>query len=84
VGLAVDNEVDVALAVQNDILGTMLGHQHEAQLLEQRFQRVGHGRCEFDELEALQSHGVVEEVLAFYDGSLRSGSVDALKVLLER
>ena len=60
--LAVDDEVDVALAVQHDVLAAVAGDQAEAQLLEQRLQHVRRGRGEFDELESHQAHRVVEEI----------------------
>ena len=44
-GFAIDDEVDVALAVQENVLGPVAGHQLEAQLLEQRFQLLGVGEA---------------------------------------
>ena len=61
-GFAVDDEVDVALAVEHHVFGAVLGHQREAHLLEQRLQGVGGGGCELDELEAAQAHGVVKHI----------------------
>jgi hypothetical protein len=60
--LAVDDEVAVALAVQQHVLAAVAGHQAEAHLLEQRLQHAGRGRRELDEFEAHQAHRVVEQV----------------------
>jgi len=60
--LAVDDEVDPALAVQQHVLGAVARHQREAQHLEVRLDHVGRGRGELHELEALQAHRVVEQV----------------------
>ncbi|SOY73835.1 protein of unknown function (plasmid) [Cupriavidus taiwanensis] len=62
VRLAVDDEVDVALAVQHHVLGTVLCHQREAHLFEQRLKQVGGGRGEFHEFEAHQLHRIVKQV----------------------
>ena len=64
-GLAIDHEVDAALPVQHHVLRTVLRDHREAELLEHRFQRIGGGRRELDELEAHQSHGVLEQVSHF-------------------
>ncbi len=42
-GLAVDDEVDVTLTVEHHVFGSVLGHQRETHLLEQRLQGVGNG-----------------------------------------
>jgi hypothetical protein len=60
--LAVDDEVDVALAVQQHVLAAVARHQGEAHLLEQGLQGVGGGCGEFDELEAAQAHGIVKQI----------------------
>ena len=60
--LAVDDEVDVALAVEHHVLRAVLRHQREAELLEHRLERAGLGRGELDEFEAHQAHRVVEQV----------------------
>ena len=62
VRLAVDDEIDAALAVEHDILGPMAGHQREAHAFEQRLEQLRSGRCELDELEAHQPHRVVEQI----------------------
>ena len=59
---AVDDEVDVALAVEQHVLAAVARHQGEAHLLEQGLQGVGGRRGEFHELEAAQAHGVVEQI----------------------
>ena len=61
-GLAVHDEVDLALPVQQHVLGAVLGHQGEAHLLEQGLEHAGRGGRELDELEALESHGVVKQI----------------------
>lgn len=61
-GLAVHDEVDVTLAVEQHVLAAVARHQREAHFLEQGFQGVRGGRCEFHELEAAQAHGVVEQL----------------------
>jgi hypothetical protein len=60
--LAVDDEVAVALAVQQHVLAAVAGDEGEAHLLEQRLQHAGRRRRELDELEAHQAHGVLEQV----------------------
>ena len=60
--LAVNDEVDVALPVQQHVLAAVAGDQTEAHLLEQRLQQVGRGRGELDEFEAHQAHWVVEQI----------------------
>ena len=59
VRLAVEDEVDLVLAVQQHVLGAVPCHQREAELLEHVFQQPRLGRCELDELEAHQAHGVL-------------------------
>ena len=58
--LAVDDEVDVALAVERDVLGAVARDFGESQLLEDRLEHAGLRRCELDELEAHQAHRIVE------------------------
>ena len=60
--LAVDDEVDVALAEQDDVLRAVLGDLREAELLEHRLERSRLGRRELDELEAHQAHRVLEQI----------------------
>ena len=61
-GLAVDDEIDVALAVQHHVFGAVFRHQCETHFLEQRLQRVGNRRGELDKLEVTQTHGVVKQI----------------------
>jgi light-regulated signal transduction histidine kinase (bacteriophytochrome) len=60
--LAVDDEVDVALAEQDDVLRAVLRDEREAELLEHRLERSRLGRRELDELEAHQAHRVLEQI----------------------
>lgn len=60
--LPVDDEIDVALPVLQDLLGSMFRDGGETHLLEEGFQQLGMGRGEFDELESAKAHGVVEQV----------------------
>ncbi len=71
-GLAIDDEIDAALAIEHDILGTVARHRGKAQALEDRFQHVRHGRSELHELEAHQPHRVVEQVC--HGNSFRLGA----------
>ena len=61
-GFAVDDEVDVALTVQQHVLGTVAGDQRKAHALEYRLQHAGHGRGELDKFKAHQAHRVVKQV----------------------
>ena len=61
-GLAVDDEVDVALAVEHHIFGAVLGHQRKAHFFKQRLQQARHGRGELHKLETTQTHGVVKQI----------------------
>ena len=58
VGLGIDDEVHVALAVERDVLGAMPGDLHEAHALEQAAKLGGIGRGVLDELEAVGAHGI--------------------------
>ncbi len=60
--LGVDDEVDVALPVQRDVLAAVARRDREAHPLEQRAQQLGIGRRVLDELEAVGTHRIVEEV----------------------
>jgi hypothetical protein len=60
--LAVDDEVDVALPVQQHVLAAVSGNKTEAHLLEQRLQQARRRRGELDEFEAHQAHRVVEQI----------------------
>ena len=63
--LVVDDEVDVALAVQRDVFRAVLGDFGEAELLEDGLEDVALGGCELDELEARESHRIFEEISHF-------------------
>ena len=60
--LAVDDEIDVTLAVQRDVLRAMIGDFGEPERFEYRLDRVGCWRCEFDEFETHESHRIFEEI----------------------
>jgi len=58
VGLGIDDEIDVALAIERHVLGAVPGHGAKAQALEQLAQRLGVGRGVFDEFETIGGHGI--------------------------
>ena len=58
-GLGVEDEVDVALAVEGDVLGAVPRHRREAHLLEQPVELLRVGMAELDELEAVGAHRVL-------------------------
>ena len=58
-GLRVDDEVDVALAIERDVLRAVFRDHAEAHDLEQAIQRLRIGMAELHELEAVGSHGVL-------------------------
>ncbi len=60
--LGVDDEVDVALLVQRDVLAAVTRRDRKAHALEQRTQQLGVGRGVLDELEAVGTHRIFEEV----------------------
>ena len=60
--LAVDDEVDAALAVQHHVFAAVLGHQGEAHFFKHGLQQTGGGRGEFDKLEPAQAHGVFKQI----------------------
>ena len=60
--LAVDDEVDVALAVQRDVLRTVLGHTREPQHLEHRLEHAGRRGRELHELETHQAHWIAGRI----------------------
>ncbi len=60
--LLVDDEIDVALAEQGHVLGTMLSHLGEAHHLEYRLKHVGCRGRKFHEFESHQSHGIVKQI----------------------
>ena len=62
VRLGVDQEIDVALAVQRHVLRAMARGGAKAHLLEQRAQRIGVGRRVFDEFEAVGAHRIAAVV----------------------
>lgn len=57
--LVVDDEVDVALAPELRILRTVLCDMHKAEHFEYRLELTGFGGGEFNELETIETHGVV-------------------------
>jgi hypothetical protein len=59
VGFGVDDEVDLALPVQQHVLVAVAGDGHEAHALEQRAHRGRVRRGVLDELEAVGAHRVV-------------------------
>src|SRR5947209_2303265 len=63
---SVDDEIDVALAVERDVLALMLRHRGKAHSGEQLAQQRGVGRGIFDELEAVGTHRVVEAEHGFF------------------
>jgi len=58
IGFGVDDEVDLALAIQRHVFVTMLRDSREAHLLEQFAERDGIRRGVFDELEAVGADGI--------------------------
>ena len=57
--LFVDEIVDVALAIDRDLLGLVAGDRRKAHQLEQRVQFRGIGMGVFDELETIGAHRIV-------------------------
>ncbi len=60
--LGVDDEVDVALAVQRHVLAAVARTGGEAHAREQPAQQLGVRRRVLDELESVGAHRVVEQV----------------------
>ena len=58
-GLFVDEIIDVALAIDRDLLGLVARDRRVAHPLEQRMQFFGFGMGIFDELEAVGAHRIV-------------------------
>src|SRR6478735_184686 len=58
-GLAVDDVVDVALAIERDIARLVPGHLDIAHPRKQRFELRGLGVSELDELEPVGAGGIV-------------------------
>ncbi len=58
-GLLVEEVVDVALAVDGDLLAAAARHRRVAHQLEQSVQRLRLGMRVFDELEAVGAHRIV-------------------------
>ncbi len=58
-GFFVDEIIDVALAIDRDLLGPVARHRHIAHQLEQRVQRFRVGVRVFDELKAIGAHRIV-------------------------
>src|SRR5207302_3952471 len=59
VGLAVDDEVDAPLPVEEHVLRAVAGDRGEAELLEKPAEKLGIWRGVFDELESVGPHRVV-------------------------
>ena len=59
VGLGVDDEVDLALAVQQHVLVAVARHRPEAHALEHLAHGLRVGRGEFDEFKPVRAHGVL-------------------------
>ena len=59
VAIPVDDEVDPTLSVQGDVLGAVIGHCDEAEGFKQPLERACIRGREFDELEAVEAHGVI-------------------------
>ncbi len=72
--LGVDDEVHVALAIERDVLGAVLGDLHEAHALEQLAEGDGIGSGVLDELEAVGAHGI--DVVDRCGGFHHAGHVD--------
>jgi len=66
--LHVEDEVDVALAEAEHVLGPVLRHRREAHLLEQALEPLRLGRGELHEFEAIGAERVLEEVAALGRG----------------
>jgi hypothetical protein len=60
-GLGIDDEVDVALPVQQHVFRAVLGDRRKAHLFEQSAERRRIRRRVFDELEAVGSERIVPE-----------------------
>ena len=58
VGLGIDDEIDVALAIEGDLFGAMFRHRLEAHPAEHRVKHRGIGMGELDELETIRAHRV--------------------------
>ena len=61
--LGVDDEVDLSLAIEENILGAVLRDRREAHLLEQSPDRDRVRRRVLDELEAVGAEGIIPEGL---------------------
>ena len=68
--LGVDDEVDVALAVQGDILRAMPRHRRQSHALEQPPQQLRIGSRVFDELEAVGAHRIGAAGLRAHDDAI--------------
>ncbi len=60
VGLGIDDEVDVALAMERDVLALVPRHCGKAHAGEQVAQQLRVGRCIFDEFETVGAHWILE------------------------
>ncbi len=64
--LRIDDEVDVALAIEHHVLRAVLGDRAEAHRLEEAIQSLRIRMAEFHEFEAVRTHGIL-----FGDGGWR-------------
>jgi hypothetical protein len=69
VGVAVEHQVDATLLVAGDVLAEVPVRGHEAELLELTRHRLGIGRSEFDELEAVEAQRIMERICGIGHGA---------------
>ena len=62
VRLAIDDEINFALAPQGDILGAVARDGLETQLRKQRAQGARDGRGVFDEFETVRAEGIFPQI----------------------
>ena len=72
--MGVDDDVHVALAVQQHLARAVAPHGAVAQHLQHLSQRLGLGGGELDELDAVHAEGVVGRAHAFTDGTQVNGT----------
>ena len=75
VGLGVDDEVDLALAIERHVLRAVAGHRREAERLEQGLELADVGGGVFDELEAVGGHGIDGVGSGWLRSALRHGDL---------
>ena len=71
--LGIDQEIDLALAVERHVLGAVARHGGETHALEDAPQIRRVGRGVFDELEPVRSHGVGRSTTGGHRNALLSG-----------